>query len=427
MILLLFVAMFFLPFILGTRLRVDVAVGYAALLFTIPLVPRLTGRFETQFFVLAGAAFLWSLVRVGADLFIDENAFTAIQFLTALNFPFFAMCIFMVVRPRLVPLRERLLMILLAASIIINGISVFQWLAVDHPINTFIFQNYGGALPDSVVNLAPEVLGDISTNSEFLAKIAGRYSSIFGGMYVLGLFDVFVIATSVSALKGQREASTLKSLASTAILAALAGGILSASKSFYLGTIIALAILSVLSVINLQRLVLTLFLALPSLIILQADTSDDSMIKAAFDVIVSGDINGILDSRYSAEGLLGTIETVFASNEILLWGVGVNIGDLYLADNGYLLPIIIGGLPLALITYGAVWLMLKENYRQFRAGNVMAAGFFATHCSYLIAGIGIPAYQLPRVTLLFLVLNIIFLASRLDESCQKLRLPSFSK
>lgn len=410
-LLVLFVGLFFLPYIPGARLRADVVVGYVVLL-AIPLVLRFTGRFEAQFFALAAAAFLWSLARIGASLFYGENYFFAIQLLTTLNFLFFAVCFFIAIRGWLVSLREPLLMYVLTASVLINGIAVFQWMAVDHPINAFIFQNYGGTLPASVAELPSDVIGDISTNAEFLAKIAGRYSSIFGGMYVLASFNVLIIALSVAALHWQGRTRMMTRLATMAIAAAFVGGALSASKTFYLGTMIALAILSTLSVINLRRFVLLVFLVLPAYFILMSGTSDDTTVGSVFELILAGDMDAVLGSRYGAGGLFGTITAVFTSPAILFFGVGVDIGDLYLADNGYLMPIIIGGIPLALTTYVAVGLMVRENYRQFRAGNVMAAGFLAAHGSFLVAAIGIPTYQLPRVTLLLLVLNLVFLASR---------------
>jgi hypothetical protein len=400
---------FFLPYLPGTRLRIDVVVGYMSIL-VVPFVSGFKERTVQKIFLLSLAAAVWSGARIGLSGLEKEDAFFAIQLVTALNFPFFAACLFLAFRTHLLRYKEQMLVTVLCLSVGINILAVFQWLDVDHPVNSFVFDNYGGALPASVEELPQDVVGGITTNAEFLAKIAGRYSSIFGGMYVLAAFDVMVIALSMAALSWTSSAINTRRIAAAAIGSALLGGVLSASKTFYLGTAIAVAALVVLRVVDPKRVLIMGLVAIPAYFLVSTEGADDSTVGSVFDLIWSSDMEAILGSRYSADGLLTTIETILSSPSILLYGVGKDIGELYLADNGYLMPIIVGGVPLAAMTYLAIALLVRENYRQFKRGNTIAAGFIATHISFLVAAIGIPTYQLPRVTLLFLFLNLLFLS-----------------
>ena len=402
---------FFLPYVAGTRLRVDVVFCYVAIL-VLPFAARSSFKELRRITIAASLALVWTCARIGFGGVDEENAFFAIQLVTALNFLFFSSCIFLVMRPLLVPQREILLAAILWISVAVNLGALFQWFDVDHPLNAWIFRNYGGALPASVEELPQEVIGGITTNAEFLARIAGRYSSIFGGMYVLAAFNVLIIAMSIAAVRSREFSDRMGQLAGIAIGFALLGGVLSASKTFYLGSGIVLAVLGLCRVLKPATVIAMFVIAIPSYWLLRLESDDDSTVGSVFDLVWGGDMAAILGSRYSEDGLLGTIETVVTSSEILLMGVGTDIRDLFLADNGYLMPLIIGGAPLFALTYVAIALLLRENLRQARLGNTMAAGFFAVHVSFLVAAIGITTYQLPRVTLLLLLLNYVFLACK---------------
>jgi hypothetical protein len=407
-IILLILAILFAPFIPGTRLRPDVVLSYLCVPFALIFIGR-QPDWLLRIYGISLFCVLWTLTRI---LTSEESSslFLSVQLLTGLNIIFLSVCVVITFSVVLRNGFRSLFHAVLIASLPINLVAISQWLATDSQLSQFIFEYYGGTIAESQVDLSVLVLGELVTQSEYLAKVAGRYSSIFAGMYALGAFNIIVIILALGALIGGSKGG-VRLLYILSIILGSAGGFLSASKTFYFGTFLGLIIFSQLSRSAIRGVVIIAILGAASVSYIYNLADEDSAIRAYFLGSADLSYSNVLESRYGADGLRETIIKVLTDPLVLLAGRGSDIDGYYMADSGYLPPLIVGGLPLLIATAISIYAIISRTLWCSRAGCPMAAALLAVQLVFVTLTLALPSYQIPRVSISLIILNLTYLLS----------------
>jgi hypothetical protein len=391
----LFILHFFLPYIYDTRLRFDVVFAYfGIILFTVMLFKKtVLTNFE---YILLFLSFLCVIVSIPPVLLHPGKFIQKIIIFTNYNFMALSLCTFIALRKLIYSNRFILLKVLLVVSLAINLVAFGQWLFPRAGYNIVLLQLYGGAPSEIARSLG------YASFAEFLIYGAHRYTSIFNGMHVLAMFDLIIIAISFAVIHERKMSTNMKWIGWLVLSTAAAGGVLTNSRTFYLG--LAAIVCSFVIV----RRKLSIFVMSGMLVILLVIMMYLFQVTERVESMLFG--GNILESRYGSAGYLAqTIETIKGDPWVLLFGAGSAIAEYKLADSLYISVICVGGL-VFLISYLApfIWLLIG-NIRQINLGNPWALCFMAIHLAFVCVGIGIPTYQVGRIVPLLIILNLSFI------------------
>lgn len=390
---LLFIGLFFAPYLAGTRLRLDVVLCYAgAILMPISMLRR--GSISKREGVLLLLSFICLMATTIFALKAPIGGFERINILTNYNFVAFSLLVFLAMRDSLVTSRYKLLAATFSASILVNAIALYQWADASSAFNREIYRLYGGAPTAYAASLG------YSSFSEFLVFAAKRYPSVFNGMHVLAIFDLMVLA-AVGHVISHKADPIAKWLAATAAVGAMVGGILSFSKTFVFGLVLLVVLQQALT----RRLRYVTFpvLLVGAILAIGDLTGSEERLLSIFE-------SDALSTRYGEGGYLeGAVRDLVSSAEFFLLGVGDQLGFYSLADSLYVPPMLIGGVLYLTLYLAPIATLLMWNYSEHRKGNSWATTFLVVHLLFLVIGIGIPTYQVGRIAPLFLITNLAFL------------------
>ena len=395
------IIIFFLPYIPDSRLRVDVIILYTlfALYF---FIHTERSPFEKKLYLVLFLSGLWCFLRLFTGFF--ENFMQHVITWTNMNFALFTLSAFLIAKQWCIKNRKLFAVIVLFIAIPINIIALVQWLFPANPINQVIFRLYGGTLSRGYYGI-----GYYIYNAEFLSA-AQRYTSIFNGMHVLALFNIMSLCLTPAIITDSSLPKRQKIIAYISVMFCITGGILTASKTFYLGAFCAISCFTFVSkrviefVIGITILLLGFWLNASIL-----GTSYLASAERMFATVYTLDVGTILDSRYGSTGYLTpTITSIIDDVSIMIFGAGKNSVDYILADSLYIPPIVVGGIILLILYILPILMLLRENFRTITL-DTYSASFFSAHVAFLLVGIGTPSYQVGRVAPLLFLLNLCFL------------------
>jgi len=395
-----FALFFFLPYLPGGRLRFDLLLCYGSALYLLISPRQISSAAIRPLQGLISLSFICVIITAMFMILPDMDIFFKAIIVTNYNFMFFSLCVFIVFHRFLLRSRDKVVVVLLIASLAINAIAISQWLDPTSSFNKIIYSLFGGAPPEEAIRLGYETFG------EFLAVAAHRCTSIFNGMHTLAMFDLVIISIGINYLiLPILYSDRLRLFALCSVCMAFAGGAISFSKTFLLGVMLLLAMQLILS--GKMRLlirfmsVFMVILAVFAAFVYYAGIEEELMAYITQDTLAT---------RYG-EGAYLAKELAVIETDVgfLLFGAGVDLGSYKIADSLYISAIVVGG-----VTYLSVYLLpylflIKKNYREHLSGNPWARCFLAIHATFLAIGIGIPTYQVGRIVPLLIILNLCFL------------------
>lgn len=405
-----FIIMFFLPYI-GGRGRIEVAVAYLALLFILFKKVKMF-PYEKSIFFIFSLYSLWTLIMILLN-FTGDILRTAIVF-TNENMLFLGMIIFLYFKEFLVKNTEKILLVFLYFSIFVNLIAVFQFLSPDHIINNKIFSLYGGTLSEGYVGIGGL---SISSNAEFLVKVAHRMTSIFTGMQFLAVYNLMVFSFAIIYLNLFRSMNSFVFMLIIGL--SFIGGVLSVSKSYYFGIITFIMMFFIIALsrkkINkkkVQEFVFILFIVLVAFFVYLPNIvqflSENQTIYNFVQKVFDFDPNAILGSRYAGQGhLTETINMIFQDINLFFFGVGADLEKYVFGDSLYVSRVLVSGFIGLMLFLLELWTLTKWNYKIFR--NMNGKLLIVLYINLLIIGLGIPTYSMARLTMLLIILNLMLL------------------
>ncbi|GIX05143.1 MAG: hypothetical protein KatS3mg114_1012 [Planctomycetaceae bacterium] len=401
---LLFILHFFLPYLPGTRYRIEVFTLLLGLLFPLGRTWSAT-VYETDLLLMSGLSACWSLMRIGLQPHPEGLAPSAIQWIN-LNFPFLATCFYLLLRSRLQRHRYELVPILLLVGLINNLIAGVQYAYPDWPYHQLIYRLYGGTISEGYDTLALQTGQGEMTNAEFLARMGGRYTGLLATSHMLSVFNVWLIGLAWAYMERSEATRSQTLLGWLAILSGLWGGVLSGGKMFYLGVIVTFTILLLLK----RQFTLLLWgglMAAGLFTIGLQFLGEDHAVRLEIQRLFAGDWQSLIETRFAADGYLReTFEALLTDGSLLWWGTGADLGSLVAADNLFLLPILTGGVPqLVLYVLPFVWL-LRWLWQLMAREPSYCPMLYSLHLSFLISGIGVPVYQMGRLAPLMWILTL---------------------
>lgn len=397
---------FFLPYIPGTRYRVEVFTLFLGLLFPLRRKGTVSTR-DTDLVVFTGLSAFWSLLRVGMLPHPHGVPATAIHWIN-LNFPFLATCFYLLLRDTLQRHRRTLLKTVLVVGVANNLVAVAQCYFPDWPYHSLIYANYGGTISADYDDVLSQFTTTAMSNAEFLARMGGRYTGILVSSHMLSVFNVWLIGTSYALARDARSTVPEQVFAVLSLGLAVVGGILSGGKMFYLGVVMMFAALLIVR----RQFTLVIYGGLLATAVFGVATRflrEDSEVRMAFDRVLSGDLDRILGTRFASDGYLRDTLDRFATDcNLLVLGTGANLENLIVADSLFLLPLATGGIPQVLLyVWPMVWL-LRELWRRSGEPGEYLPVLFSLHASFLVSGIGVPVYQMGRIAPLLWIVTLAY-------------------
>jgi hypothetical protein len=416
----LLVAHFFLPYVPGTRYRVEVFTLLLGFLF--PLARSRPNAQEGDLVFFTALCGFWSLLRVGMQPSPQGIPATAILWIN-LNFPLIATSFYLLLKGRLLQHRRWLVKAVLMVGIANNLIALLQCYRPDWTWHPWIYSNYGGTISADYDDVLTQHSTAVMSNAEFLAKLGGRYTGILVSSHMLSVFNVWLIGTSYALYRDRKATSADQWLAIGSVLLALMGGVLSGGKMFYMGVgVMFCALLLVRRQFGL--VVWGGFAGVAMFVIAPLLFPEESEVRNAINRVLSGDMMRILGSRYSTEGYLAdTIERLTTDRSLQLYGTGADLGTLIVADSLFLLPLAAGGVPLLLLyIWPIVWLMMRL-WKRSNEPNEYVPVMFGVHASFLVSGIGVPVYQMGRIAPLLWIVTLAFAFAPSELVAKRTALP----
>jgi hypothetical protein len=397
----LFLAVFFLPYVGGTRVRYCVlflifmtACSIVVLLWTGRILSGMAGPVLISLVVLvSSAAFMFS--RPSQTFMESAVTFVNINFMSLSILASYPM------RRWLGRHAHDLVRILFLMSIPINAYALFQILDRSHPFHDAIFSLYGGALCEGFGK------SKVSSWAEGLVRVSGRATSIFNTMQTLAFFNVIITVLSLRFCldRGPKERRIVSTSWAGIVLAfSLLGGFCSASKAYFATMAIAMAVILWQNRTNGRLIPLGLWFV--GLVFAVMCFFADK--PAIFQRALVSFTPELLGPRFGSGGTEGhlsyTIEYILTSPEALLLGVesyDTSGGSLVTSDCLYTVPILIGGVGFLLLYLGqALQLGLLSSYRGGHEKNP----FRFILALFLCGGVGIQTLMLGRVAPLMLLL-----------------------
>lgn len=398
-----FVLLFFLPYIAGSRLRFDLLLCYVAAFYLLFSPDLIIKEAIKPLHGLLSLSIISVFFSASCLILPEIDLFAKINILTNYNFMFLSLCVFIVFYHRLIRSGERILTVLLLVSLPINAVAIGQWIDPVSGFNKTMYGLYGGLAPEEATQAG------FDNFAEFLAVSAHRYPSIFNGMHVLALFNLIIISIGINFLISQGLSSHQRRILSvTAVSMAFVGGAVSFSKTFLFGFMLLLAFQMILSgrikifirFVAISALVLTAF----ALFIFYAGLDERLMEYINADALATRYGEG----AYLANEL-AAIDTDFV---FFIFGAGSTLSNYKLADSLYISVIVVGGVFYLIVYMLPYILLIRMNYAEHRRGNTWARSFAATHLTFLIIGVGIPVYQVGRIAALLIIINLCILTGR---------------
>jgi hypothetical protein len=384
---------FFLPYLPDSRLRVDVLTGYVALAVS-PFLLRGADAGLVKVYALGALSSAWCLLRV---LLNPDDFLASTMVVTNHSFALLGVSLALLVRPR-PGMLEAAVKAIWIVSLVTNLVALEQWRDPNSVVSLFLYDRYGGTF---------EFDYDAASSAEFQVLYAGRHTGIFNGMHALAIFDIVVIMLSLGG-RFPREGAWLRTLA---MGLAVLGGVLSASKTFYLGAAVGIGLLILFRRVAFRQVwpgvAGSILLAA---LVIQADR--DSSVAIYYEYILRLDPEWIFSPRFGSTGnLYSTIEVVQDDLSLLLLGRGAQLDGLNTADNAYLPLILVGGLLHLVLFYLPFFLLMRLCWRE-RNANPWAVPFFAIYVTFFAMGLGIPTFQLGRITAALVLLTFFALRSQ---------------
>ncbi|MFK5979026.1 MAG: hypothetical protein QM488_09095 [Rhizobiaceae bacterium] len=402
----LFVAMFFLPYLGETRVRVEVLL-FAMLVFAAFLHSSAKKPYflvlPSHVYVFAFGIFCYTFLLA----VLSQHASLINQAIDVTNQNFLFLTLF-----GLLPLRHWLqanagaiLRAVVVISLLVNLVALFQAFFPQAPIQNLVFSLYGG-----------EIREDGLASAEFLCRVAHRCTSIFPTLQALALFDLLIIALLMY-LKSVREIGTV--VFWVGMILAFLGGLATVSKTFMIGAPIAMLISSD----RRQKfffvmVMITLLLPIAAVFTLdyQAILGNNIVL---IDNIKENGLSYIFASRFGGAGYGadGAFTELYDSMKdipgIFITGVGSDYGyyGAHYTDNLYLQLIVYGGVPYAIlfIVQYLMFFFALSNKATKAARRII----FAMAIVYFSIGFAYASFFIGRVSMLtILVLLVVTLDAR---------------
>ena len=401
-----FVAMFFLPYIGDTRLRFEIVL-FAILV----LVAFFHSGAQKPYYLLLPpyvyiftfGVFCYTLVLAA----LSQHAPFINRAIDITNQNFLFLVLF-----GLLPLRHWLrtnagdiLRGIVMISLLVNVVALYQTLIPNGFVHDKIFSLYGGVIRE-----------DGLASAEFLCRVAHRCTSIFPTLQALALFDLLIIALLMY-LQSIRKIGTI--VFWVGMVLAFVGGLATVSKTFMVGA----PIIMLFSSDRKQKFYFVALMAILVLPIAVVFTIDYQAILGRniglIDQIGENGLSYIFASRFGGAGYGadGAFTVLYDSMKdipgIFLTGVGsdyVHYGALY-TDNLYLQLIMYGGVPYALF-FVAQYVMFFYALSR-KVSDAAKRMIFTMAIIYFSIGFAYASFFIGRVAMLtILVLLIITLDAR---------------
>ena len=395
-------AAIFAPYVPGTRLRFEVAAGYIAVVALL-LTAKRASSFERRILLASVLLAAWTALRIvisPSGVLIND-----IILWTNSNFLLLGISIYLGLKKSLIDNWRTFVWGILIASVPINTISIFQLISPHDPVNQFIFANYGGTL--NAIDLQART--DFTNNAEWLASV-GRASGIFNGMHALAMFDIMILVICILENQCLCYDLTLQYVIICVGAFALVGGICAASKTFYGGTLI-ICVFLLLQKGN--RKVYLPILAILFVLIFRFVISSGYLynegIVSITDAMGSYDISEMTALRYGAgsESVFeGTVLKLLENPLDIFIGTGGDTRDYFMADSMLMPTIIAFGMYFAFFYFRILLGVARELFHS-RNVNPLCKCCFILHVFWLTAGLGIPTYQVGRLSPLLFILTFI--------------------
>jgi hypothetical protein len=198
-----------------------------------------------------------------------------------------------------------------------------------------------------------------------------------------------------------------RAFAAASVVLALGGGVLSGGKMFYLGVATLFATLLLVQ----RQFALVMWGGLVAVAVFGVAPMflrEDAEVLLAMKRVLSGDADQIVGTRFRSDGYLTeTIERLTTDRSLLWYGTGADLGHLIVADSLFLLPLATGGVPqLLLYVFPVLWLLFQLWRR--RGENEYLPALFSLHASFLMSGIGVPVYQMGRISPLIWIVTLTY-------------------
>lgn len=401
-----FVAMFFLPYLGETRVRLEIIL-FALLVFLAFFHSSAKKPFyllvPSYVYVLAFGIFCFTLVRAA----LSQHAPFVSKAIDITNQNFLFLTLF-----GLLPLRHWLranagaiLHAIVVISLLVNSVALLQALFPDASIQSQIFSLYGG-----------EIREDGLASAEFLCRVAHRCTSIFPTLQALALFDLLVIALLMY-LRSAREVSGMVFWAG--MILAFLGGLATVSKTFIVGAPITMFFSSDRKQkFYFVTMMVTLLLPIAAIFTLDYESILGRNIGFV-DKIRENGIGYIFASRFGGAGYgdSGFFTEFYNSMKdipgIFLTGVGSDYGyyGAHYTDHLYLQLIVYGGVPYAIMF--VVQYIMFFYALSYKVTNAAKRMIFTMAVVYFSIGFAYASFFIGRVTMLaILILLIITLDAR---------------
>lgn len=401
-----FVAVFFLPYIGDTRVRFEVLL-FAILVF-VAFFHSSTQKshyllLPSNVYIMAFGMLCYTLVLAALSQhapFIDR----AID-ITNQNFLFLTLFGLLPLTRWLRANASAILCAVVFMSLLVNIVAFYQMLFPGGLFHDRIFSLYGG-----------EIREDGLASAEFLCRVAHRCTSVFPTLQALALFDLLVIALLMY-LQSIREIG--KILFWAGITLAFIGGLATVSKTFLVGAPIAMFFSSD----RKQKFFFVIMMITLLLPIAAIFTLDYQVILGNnigfIDKIRENGLSYIFASRFGGAGYGadGAFTELYDSMKdipgIFLTGVGSDYGyyGAHYTDNLYLQLIVYGGVPYAIL-FVAQYMMFFYALSH-KATNAAKRLIFAIAVVYFSLGFAYASFFIGRLTMLaVLVLLVVTLDSR---------------
>ncbi len=389
------IGIFFFPYLGNTQFRVDQLVGMVALAtFLLSIahkpIPNVS-RDMAVLFMWALLILLWAFVVTFAS---PGPMVTGLKLVNTFSYFAEGTALFFLLRGRLVEEHQEFLDVLLFYSILINLIGVITWFDNTGSFALTVVEYYGG-----VKNKAYGEFGNIG--GESLA--AGRISSLFPHSQAYAVFDLLIYAIAYSKLSSS-PSMVSKSLAFFAMLLALGGGLMTASKTFFL----AFGLMLVLQMgLGIRAFIKRPTISLPILISGSSFAAGvaylfqySRFIQDHVHLFTQGGIFTMFAPRFGAGGYLVTSGTIGAMLKPtnFLFGMGRVVDRYSWSDNGYIQVLTFGGIFFFVFFYSyIVYVMyLFWKYQTSQYQQMLLIFFVALSCSNM----GTFIFLFPRTALL---------------------------
>ncbi len=400
-----FVGIFFLPYIGNTQFRVDQIVGALALVVLAVTVSRAplkgVGRDFVQLWLWSVLILAWAMLVTFAS---PGPLLTGLKLTNTFSYFAEGTAIFLIFRRKLTDEAEIFFDVLLGFSLIVNFIAIYTWFDNTSDFAKAVVEYYGGAKSAAYGEFG-------SIGGESLA--AQRICSLFPHSQALAVFNLLIYSLSFARISGS-PSYWRKGFSFFAMLAALTGGLMTASKTFFLalGLILAMQFgIALYQFIRRSRLSLPVFASAGAFAIGVAFLFQYSrFIQDHVHLFTQGGIFTILGPRFGAQGYLVTSGTLKAMVQPVnfFFGMGRVVDQYSWSDNGFIQVLTFGGIFFFLFFYLYIGKLLQLFWRYHDSHYQQMLLLF--YIALVFSNIGTFIFLFPRTALLTTVVVAIVLS-----------------